>query len=88
MGTLQPLQLNDTAFKNNFKLSFSYGKGEQSTTVFQTIPEFEFSFFKNNLLQLKIPFLFIKFKCHIYEAFLRLTSKLAFSWLIRSFVLL
>jgi len=59
IGALQPQQLSDTAFKNNFKLALSYGQGEQGTTIFQTIPEIELSFFKNNLIQLKVPFLFI-----------------------------
>ena len=59
IGALQPQQLSDTTFKNNFKLALSYGQGEQGVTIFQTIPEFEFRFFKNNSIQLKAPFLFI-----------------------------
>lgn len=59
VGTLQSEQFNQTALKNNFKFTATYGQGEQGTTVFQTIPEFEFSFFKNNSLQLKVPFVFI-----------------------------
>ncbi|MEP7263313.1 MAG: hypothetical protein ABI772_02380 [Bacteroidota bacterium] len=59
MGALQPQQLSDTLYKNIFKLALSYGQGEQGTTIIQTIPECEFSFFKNNSIQLKIPFLFI-----------------------------
>ena len=56
IGTLQPQQLSDTIFKNNFKLTLSYGQGEQGVTIFQTIPEFEFSFFKNNSIQIKVPY--------------------------------
>ncbi|MEO5569630.1 MAG: hypothetical protein ABIT08_16170 [Bacteroidia bacterium] len=56
IGALQPQQLNDTTFKNNFKLALSYGQGEQGVTIFQTIPEFEFSFFKNNSIQIKVPY--------------------------------
>ena len=59
IGTLQPQQPSDSAFKHNFKLSLSYGQGEQGVTVIQTIPELEFSFFKNNFIQLKAPFLLI-----------------------------
>ena len=59
IGSLQPQLLSDTAFKNTFKLSLSYGQGEQGVTIFQTIPEFEFRFFKNNSVQLKVPYYFI-----------------------------
>ncbi|CAN5622137.1 hypothetical protein BH11BAC1_BH11BAC1_13050 [soil metagenome] len=59
IGTLQPQQLTDTTFKNNFKLTLSYGQGEQGVTIIQTIPEFQFSIFKNTSIQLKVPYFVI-----------------------------
>ena len=56
IGALQPQQPSDTTLKYNLKLGFSYGQGEQGTTIFQTIPEFEFSFLNNNSIQLKVPY--------------------------------
>lgn len=56
MGSLQPMQNSDSTYRHTFKLNFSNGIGEQDTKHPQIIPEFEFSFFKNNSIQLKVPF--------------------------------
>ena len=57
IGSLAPSATNDSAFKHLAKLAFSYGIGEQSTTHVHVIPELEFSFFKNNTLQIKVPYI-------------------------------
>ncbi len=59
IGALQQRETNDSSYKHTAKLSLSYGIGEQGTVIFQTIPEVDFSFFKNNSIQLKIPYSFI-----------------------------
>lgn len=50
---------DDTPFKHRAKLLFGFGSGEQKTKHVDVIPEFEFSFFKNNVLQIKVPFLMV-----------------------------
>ena len=62
IGTLQSQNLADTNFINNFKLVFSYGQGEQGTSILQVIPEFEFGFLKNNAIQVKVPYFFYQRK--------------------------
>ena len=57
IGSLNPSMPSDTSFKHVAKLSFSYGIGEQSTTHIHLIPELDFSFFKNNTLQIKVPYI-------------------------------
>lgn len=57
IGSLAPSVAKDSAFKHLAKLSFSYGIGEQNTTHIHVIPELEFSFFKNNTLQIKVPYI-------------------------------
>ncbi|MBK5284548.1 MAG: hypothetical protein JJE25_04040 [Bacteroidia bacterium] len=57
MGALKPQSEGDTAFRHNAKLSFSFGKGEQGTSIIQIIPEIEMSFFENNFVQFKVPFI-------------------------------
>lgn len=57
IGSLAPSAANDSAFKHFAKLAFSYGIGEQSTTHIHVVPELEFSFFKNNMLQIKVPYI-------------------------------
>ncbi|MEO8147522.1 MAG: hypothetical protein ABI723_07795 [Bacteroidia bacterium] len=59
IGALQHQEQIDSSFKQKAKLSLSYGFGEQGTVIFQTIPEVEFSFLKNNSIQFKIPYSFI-----------------------------
>ncbi len=56
IGTLKPLLQNDTIYRQKAKLTFSYGNGEKNTSVFQIIPEMEFSVAKKNFIQLKIPY--------------------------------
>lgn len=58
-GTLRPQETKDTVYKHAFKLSVNVGIGEQSTTILQAIPEFSFSFFKNNNIQVKIPYTYV-----------------------------
>lgn len=59
IGALQQKEKPDTAFKHTAKLSISYGFGEQGTVILQAIPEVDLSFFKNNSIQIKIPYSFI-----------------------------
>ena len=56
MGNLQPQSDADTSYKHNAAVLFNYGIGEQKTIITQIIPEIEFSFLKNNSLQIKIPY--------------------------------
>jgi len=57
IGSLATSTAKDSSFKHLAKLSFSYSIGEQSTTHIHVIPELEFSFFKNNMLQIKVPYI-------------------------------
>lgn len=58
-GALKPLQEIDSSFRHQFKLTAAYGIGEQGTLVLQAISEAELSFFKNNTIQLKVPYSYI-----------------------------
>ena len=59
MGSLNYEEENDSLKLNSAKVIFSYGIGEQGTTIIQTIPEVNFSLVKNNTIQLRLPYLFI-----------------------------
>lgn len=56
IGALKPQQNADSIYRHQFNLSLSYGIGEQGTVILQAIPELNFSFFKNNSIQIKVPF--------------------------------
>lgn len=56
MGSSKPSGIVDSLYRQHFKFTLSYGAGEQGVTVVQAIPELELSFFKNNSIQLKLPF--------------------------------
>lgn len=56
IGNLKPQSVVDTSFKHSASLSFTYGIGEQKTNIIQIIPELEFRVFKNNSVQVKIPY--------------------------------
>lgn len=45
-------------FKNSAKLSFSYGLGEQNTSIYQIITDAEIKFIKNYSVQFKIPYVY------------------------------
>ena len=57
MGNLKPQSDVDTTYKHSASLSLSYGIGEQNTTIVLIIPELEFEIFKNNSIQIKIPYI-------------------------------
>ncbi len=57
MGTLAPASSVDTVLKHLAKLSLGFGIGEQGTRHINIVPEFEFSFFKKNILQIKVPYI-------------------------------
>ncbi len=59
MGSLKHNEKNDSLKLNSAKVIFSYGIGEQGTTIIQTIPEVNFSLVKNNTIQLRLPYMFI-----------------------------
>ena len=59
MGNLKPQSEADTSFNHSASVSFSYGIGEQKTTIYQIISEIEFSFLKNNSIQIKAPYVFV-----------------------------
>ena len=56
MGSLKSTMADGSPFKHRAKLLFGFGSGEQKTKHADVIAEFEFNFFKNNVLQLKAPF--------------------------------
>ena len=56
MGSSKPSGVADSLYRQHFRFTLSYGAGEQGVTVVQAIPELELSFFKNNSIQLKLPF--------------------------------
>lgn len=56
MGTLKPQTESDTAYKHSASLSFSFGIGDEKVKIIQIIPELVFGIFKNNSVQIKIPF--------------------------------
>ena len=59
MGTLNQKANKDSVKINSVNVIFSYGIGEQSTTIIQTIPELNLSLFPNNSIQLRLPYFFI-----------------------------
>ena len=59
MGSLKHSEENDSLKLNTAKVIFSYGIGEQGTTIIQTIPEVNFSLVKNNAIQLRLPYMLI-----------------------------
>ncbi len=59
MGSLSHSGKNDSLKLNSAKVIFSYGIGEQGTTIIQTIPEVNFSLVKNNTIQIRLPYLFM-----------------------------
>lgn len=56
MGSLQPAEVADSVHRQHFKITFSYGAGEEDVVIMQVIPELELSFLKKNFLQIKIPY--------------------------------
>ena len=59
MGSLNHDENYDSLKLNSAKVIFSYGIGEEGTTIIQTIPEVNFTLVKNNTIQLRLPYLFI-----------------------------
>ena len=59
MGSLKSSMADGTPYKHRVKLLFGFGSGEQKTKHVDVIPEFEFSFFEYNVLQIKVPFLVV-----------------------------
>ena len=59
MGVLNQISYNDSLKINSANLIFSYSIGEQGTTIFQAIPDLTLGLFRNNTIQLRLPYFFI-----------------------------
>ncbi|MDQ3051561.1 MAG: transporter [Bacteroidota bacterium] len=56
MGSLQSVDVADSAYRQHIKMTLGYGAGEDGVSIIQAIPELELSFFTGLVLQIKIPF--------------------------------
>jgi hypothetical protein len=58
IGVLKSGEKNDSLYRHAITYSYSYAKGEQSTTIEQHILEGSFSILKSSRLEFKMPFLY------------------------------